>query len=115
MLRLRLERGGLRVWDDGGMASYAGFSEHDDIGRIAPVYTPPERRRHGYASALVAALSAELLANGKRALFLTTDLANPTSNGIYERIGFRPAVDHVHIDLRDPRDSEPSSATVRNT
>jgi predicted GNAT family acetyltransferase len=108
LLRMRQDRGGLRVWDDGGMASYAGFGEHDDIGRIAPVYTPPERRRRGYASALVAALSAELLASGKRALFLTTDLANPTSNGIYERIGFRSAADHVHIDLRDPGEASPS-------
>jgi GNAT superfamily N-acetyltransferase len=104
MLTQRLERGGLRVWDHAGLASYAGFGEHEDVARIAPVFTPPERRRRGYASALVAALSSELLASGKRALFLTTDLANPTSNAIYERIGFKPVVDHVHIDLRDPRD-----------
>ena len=56
--------------------------------RIGPVYTPPELRGRGYASALVAKLSSSLLAGGRRFCFLHTDLANPASNKIYERLGY---------------------------
>jgi hypothetical protein len=57
---------------------------------VNAVYTPPEHRGRGYASALVAAISAEGLGRGKAACVLYTDLANPTSNAIYQRIGYRP-------------------------
>ena len=56
---------------------------------INAVYTPPRLRRHGYATATVAAASAIMLGKGCRLCFLFTDLANPTSNGIYQRIGYR--------------------------
>ncbi len=56
--------------------------------RIGPVYTPPRLRGRGYASAVVAELSQTLLDRGRRFCFLFTDLANPTSNAIYERIGY---------------------------
>lgn len=57
--------------------------------RISLVYTPTEHRRHGYASALVAALSRRMLDEGRSFCFLYTDLANPTSNKIYRAIGYR--------------------------
>jgi predicted GNAT family acetyltransferase len=60
---------------------------------VGPVYTPPEARRHGYASALVAHVSQDLLDGGRRFVFLYTDLANPTSNHIYQEIGYRPVAD----------------------
>jgi hypothetical protein len=56
--------------------------------RLGPVYTPPERRRRGYATSLVAEVSARLLEGGFRRCYLFTDLANPTSNAIYRRIGY---------------------------
>lgn len=56
---------------------------------ISPVYTPLEHRGRGYASSAVAFLSRHALANGADACTLFTDLANPTSNRIYERIGYR--------------------------
>jgi ribosomal protein S18 acetylase RimI-like enzyme len=56
--------------------------------RIGAVYTPPEQRRRGYASSLVAELTLRLQAQGK-VCFLFTDAANPTSNGIYRAIGYR--------------------------
>lgn len=62
-------------------------------GRIGPVYTPPEHRRRGFASAVTAALTDRLLRGGKRFCFLFTDLANPTSNAIYRRIGYEPVSD----------------------
>jgi predicted GNAT family acetyltransferase len=81
--------GGLVVWDDGGAVSLAGFGSPTPSGiRVGPVYTPPEQRGRGYAGALTAALTARLLASGRRACFLFTDLANPTSNALYQRIGY---------------------------
>ena len=96
----RLEDGMVRVWDDGGLVALAGYGDGGtDVARVAPVYTPPEHRRRNYASALVGELSSELLEQGKRALFLTTDAANPTSNSIYRKIGYEHAADHYHFDI----------------
>jgi hypothetical protein len=61
--------------------------------RIGAVYTPPEHRRRGYASAITAAVSGEQLDHGRRWCFLFTDLANATSNHIYQAIGYRPIRD----------------------
>ncbi len=100
----RVERGLVRLWDDDGVVSYIGFGESAaGTARIAPVYTPPRFRGRGYASAMVGELSRQLLDAGKRAIFLTTDVANPTSNGIYQRIGFRPVADHFHFDFVAPQ------------
>ena len=63
------------------------------------VYTPPRWRRHGYATACVAALSEVLLARGFELCVLYTDVANPTSNAIYTRIGYRPVRDFLMYEL----------------
>jgi hypothetical protein len=83
------------LWEvDGRAVSFAGSGSPTPNGiRIGPVYTPPEDRRHGYASALVAAASQELLDQGRRFCFLFTDLANPTSNHVYKAIGYEPVTD----------------------
>lgn len=60
---------------------------------IGGVYTPPEHRRQGYATALVARLSQHLLDSGYNFVNLFTDLANPTSNSIYQKIGYHPVCD----------------------
>ena len=60
---------------------------------INMVYTPPEYRKKGYASTCVAILSQTLLSQGYKYCFLFTDLANPTSNHIYQRIGYQPVTD----------------------
>jgi uncharacterized protein len=88
--RLSVSGWGLALWEaEGEPVSVAGFGGATPSGiRIGPVYTPPELRGHGYASALVAAVSTERLAAGRRFCFLYTDLANPISNRIYERIGY---------------------------
>lgn len=84
----------LFVWDDGGPVSMAGASGETPNGiRIGAVYTPPELRRRGYASACVAAVSQAQLDRGRRFCFLYTDLANPTSNKIYRAIGYEPVCD----------------------
>jgi uncharacterized protein len=86
--------GGLVFWDDGGAVCMAGFGGRTPNGiRVGPVYTPPELRGRGYGSALTAALTQQLLDGGRRFCFLFTDLANPTSNSIYQRIGYSPVAD----------------------
>ena len=66
------------------------------VARIGPVYTPREHRGRGYASAAVAEVSRQLLDGGAR-VCLFTDQANPTSNSIYEALGYRPVVDMVNL------------------
>lgn len=68
------------------MAGYGSETAHG--ARIGPVYTPPERRRRGYGSALTAHLSGHLIAGGRTSCFLYTDLGNATSNGIYRAVGY---------------------------
>ena len=64
--------------------------------RIAPVYTPPGQRRHGYGSAATAAATRDILAEGAIPV-LFTDLANPTSNRIYHALGYRPVNDWLVV------------------
>jgi uncharacterized protein len=96
--RLHAEGAGLVLWEDGGPVSLAGYGGSTPNGiRIGPVYTPPPLRGRGYASALVADLSTALLAEGRSFCFLYTDLANPTSNRIYERIGYERVCESAAI------------------
>ncbi len=91
---LSSELRGIYLWEDGrpvAMAGYAGPTPHGI--RVAAVYTPPQQRRRGYASACVAALSQDLLDSGRRFCFLFTDLGNPTSNHIYQEVGYVPVCD----------------------
>lgn len=94
MITERLDGDGpnvLWLWEvDGRPVCMSGHGNPTGRGmRVGPVYTPPELRGNGYASALVAAESRWVLDNGYDRCFLYTDLANPTSNAIYERIGYR--------------------------
>lgn len=81
----------LYVWEVGGrvvsMTAAVGATPRGI--RLAYVYTPTEARGHGYATALVAELSQLLLDRGFDFCFLYTDRANPTSSGIYHRLGYR--------------------------
>jgi len=61
---------------------------------ISGVYTPPECRRRGYARALVAEVSKEMLSRGFELTNLFTDLANPTSNKIYQEVGYKAVCDY---------------------
>jgi uncharacterized protein len=86
----RLAGGGLAVWEvDSVVVSLCGYGGRTPHGtRIGPVYTPPELRGNGYASALTAAVTQQLLDGGREYCFLYTDLANATSNSIYSKIGY---------------------------
>ena len=91
------------LWEDGAPASMAGWTGRTRHGaRVGYVYTPPEQRGNGYASALTAALSQHLLGEGLLFCFLYTDLANSTSNNIYQRIGYYPVCDVMDYDFEQP-------------
>ena len=66
------------------------------MSRIGPVYTPRERRGRGFASSAVAEVAQRLASAGER-VCLFTDQANPTSNGIYQALGFRSRVDMANL------------------
>lgn len=93
--------GGIFFWEaDGEQVSMAGAGGRTPNGvRIGPVYTPPNHRRKGYGTALVADLTARMLDRGRTFCFLFTDLANPTSNSIYSQIGYVPVIDCTMYDL----------------
>jgi len=100
----RLESGGMHLWrlDDGTPASMAARTlPAAGAVRIGPVYTPPGLRGRGYAGAVTAAASeAALRQVGTVVLF--TDLANPTSNALYPRLGYRPVTDRAVFRLDPP-------------
>ena len=85
----------LMLWDVDGIAvSMAGYAGPTPNGiRVAWVYTPPENRGKGFAGACVAALSKKLLDDGRKFCFLYTDLDNPISNHVYQKIGYEPVTD----------------------
>jgi predicted GNAT family acetyltransferase len=85
----------LFFWEEGGepvsMAVAHGATPRGI--RIGYVYTPPDRRRRGYAGACVAELSRRLLAAGRAFCVLYADLSNPTTNALYQRMGYKPVAD----------------------
>lgn len=93
--------GGLWLWEvDGEPVSMCGRTAPVcDVPRIGPVWTPPEHRGRGYAAAVTAFVCAGAFAAGARACTLFADAANATSNGVYERIGFRPVAETVEAEF----------------
>ena len=98
-VRSSIEEGGYWLWDvNGRPVAMTGTSPAPPDGiRVGPVYTLPEARGHGYATALVAHLSGVALERGRRACYLHTDLANATSNAMYQRIGYQRMCDAVDL------------------
>jgi predicted GNAT family acetyltransferase len=100
--KFRVEDGDLFLWEDEEPVSMAIRTRPTRRGiSVGMVFTPPERRRRGYATALVGELSRTLLAEGRAFCTLYADLANPTSNSIYRKIGYRPIVDMVEYAIVD--------------
>ncbi|NLW50795.1 MAG: GNAT family N-acetyltransferase [Candidatus Brocadiaceae bacterium] len=95
----KLQSGDVFLWVDGGEArAMAARTRPTANGQaISFVYTPPQHRRKGYASAVVARLSQLILDSGKQFCTLYTDLDNPTSNSIYRRIGYRRVAESIEI------------------
>jgi GNAT superfamily N-acetyltransferase len=99
----RIASGRLTLWEDEGVpVSMAGLSPRiAGMVRVSTVYTPPERRGRGYAAGVTAEISRAAREAGAREVLLFTDLANPTSNGVYRRIGYRPVSDRLLISLAE--------------
>jgi predicted GNAT family acetyltransferase len=87
------------LWEVGGAPVAWACARSPVVGmsRIGPVYTPPERRGRGYGSAVTAAASVWARGSGAREVVLFTDLSNPVSNSIYQRIGYRAVSDAVDV------------------
>jgi len=101
MFDRRIANGLLWLWNvDETPVSLAGRNQTvAGVARVGPVYTPPEHRRHGYGAAATVACTQDALDRGAEQVVLFTDLANPTSNAIYQQIGYRPVSDRVIIEF----------------
>ena len=88
------------LWEHQGRAVSLAAGTHpaEGVSRIGPVYTPPEFRRRGFGTAATAGATQACLGAGARHVVLYTDLANPVSNSIYQKIGYRP--DHDALERR---------------
>ncbi|MEU1018650.1 GNAT family N-acetyltransferase [Streptomyces sp. NPDC005898] len=98
----RLAYGGVTLWEtpDGTPAAMAGVTRRTaGQVRVAPVYTPATLRGRGYGGAATVAVTRAALDAGADEVLLFTDLANPTSNGLYQRIGYRPVRDFAQYDF----------------
>lgn len=94
LVRRKTEQAEIVIWEDGNPVSMAARARPTANGvAVNLVYTPPEQRRKGYASACVASLSQRLLDSGFKFCCLFTDLANPVSNSLYKKIGYNPVCD----------------------
>jgi GNAT superfamily N-acetyltransferase len=102
-VRERLRHGGFTLWETGeGPVCVAGSTRQvASMVRIGPVYTPPQWRGRGYASAVTAEVSGAALAAGADEVLLYTDIANPVSNSIYQRIGYQQVEDRVALAFTD--------------
>lgn len=92
----------LYLWknSDGEIVSMAANNRESKNGAtISWVYTPPKYRNHGYGSKIVACLSQKMLDNGKQFCNLFTDLLNPTSNSIYQKIGYKKIGESMHFNF----------------
>jgi predicted GNAT family acetyltransferase len=97
----RLSHDGFMLWEtDAGPVAMAGITRAvSGVARVAPVYTPPAHRRHGYGGGVTAAITSAALAAGAHSVVLFTDLSNATSNALYQRLGYRPVEDRVLLRL----------------
>jgi GNAT superfamily N-acetyltransferase len=96
----RLAAGSLTIWRDacGTPVALAGWSrEVEGARRIGPVYTVEQHRRHGYGAAVTAVACRRALDSGTRQLLLYADIDNPTSNTLYQRLGFEPVEDRTTL------------------
>ena len=90
-----IRQGRYWLWEvDGVPVSMAGLGRQiKTCASIAPVYTPPEHRAHGFAGAVTAAVVDAIFAGGRTTACLYTDLSNPYSNRCYAKLGFAPVCD----------------------
>lgn len=97
----KLAYGGMLLWEnDGRPVSMAGTTRPAaGMVRVQAVYTPREHRAHGYAGAATTAVTQRALDAGATDVVLFTDLDNPTSNALYQRLGYTPVEDRRTVEF----------------
>jgi ribosomal protein S18 acetylase RimI-like enzyme len=105
----RLSHDGLMLWEADGLAvAMAAMSRNlAGVVRVTCVYTPPEHRRRGYGGGVTTTVSQAAKDAGAEDVVLFTDLANPTSNALYQRLGYRPVEDRVVLGLEPAESLQP--------
>jgi predicted GNAT family acetyltransferase len=89
------------VWENKKIVSMAKKVRPTKNGMaINSVYTPKEYRNRGYGTAVVSELSKNILNSGKTFCTLFTDLANPISNSIYQKIGYKKVCDNINYNFK---------------
>ena len=66
---------------------------------IGYVYTPPHLRNKGYATNCVSHVSRYYLEHGYEFCSLFTDKTNPTTNEIYQKIGYQPIENYLYYEF----------------
>lgn len=107
--KARLESEFLFIWEEDGRPVSMASKTRPNIKGVSVnlVYTPRDLRGRGYASACVAAVSEFLLQEGFEFCTLYTDLANPTSNKIYQNIGYQPVSDFIELKFNQKSTESP--------
>jgi GNAT superfamily N-acetyltransferase len=97
----KLSYGGIMIWETAGqpVAMASLTRQVAGVCRVGSVYTPPQHRKAGYGGAITTAVSQRALDDGAAEVILYTDLANPTTNALYQRLGYRPVEDRIALDL----------------
>jgi predicted GNAT family acetyltransferase len=95
----KISYGGLTLWEvDGVPVSMAGATRPAaGMVRVIAVYTPAELRGRGYAAAVTSTVTRAAVDAGAADVVLFTDLANPVSNALYQRLGYRPVEDRAVV------------------
>lgn len=97
-----VERGLLFLWksDTGEFVSMAcNNRESKNAGTIGWVFTPSDKRGNGYGSMVTYGATREIFKKGKTLANLFTDLSNPTSNSIYQKLGYKLIGNSIHIEF----------------
>ncbi|MFD2616684.1 GNAT family N-acetyltransferase [Terrilactibacillus laevilacticus] len=94
-----ITRQSLYVWEkDNTIVSMANLIRPLKSGAgINLVYTAPEHRGQGYSTGCVSSLCQEILSHGYNFCYLYADRANPISNAVYQKIGFMPVIECLHL------------------
>lgn len=101
-----IENENIYVWEDGRPVSIAMKTRPTRNGiSVSLVYTPPELRGRGYATACVGELSRLLLRSGWAYCALFVDRANAAASRVYQKIGYQPTCDYDEYAFFDCEES----------
>lgn len=111
----KLAYGGFLLWEvDGQPVALAGRTRPEaGMVRVIAVYTPPDLRGRGFGGAATVAVTRAALAEGATDVVLFTDRSNPTSNALYQRLGYRPVQDRTVLEFESSSSPAPPTTGVK--